>query len=423
MSTLTRTRGKGVVGTIEVGSNDGLDPSWSVYSSGGWNHTEFVTFSPYELANHKTKIRLGEDSTTSLTAVRIDAGLGNSQYVVAQIGLPPYEAQGHIVCDGIKGQMGIFLPAPDSINSISDEDANNRALQQFVKRALNVQQQFAGMTFLGELHKTVTMIHHPLKSLFQGVDGYLRSLKKKTRGTRPRSDQRRRIVENSWLESSYGWNPLFSDIKGAAQALASVTTYRLPRQVVSGRGYDERRFAQSTVTVDRNPLRVFMTYDSISSIEIKYTGAVRVSAAESLPGLLEAVGFMPRDFLPTLWELVPYSFLVDYFSNVGAIIQAACFPTSNFSWIRKSTRIINDSKAVNIDYTFHVNAPYYKVIEPPLTEPGPLPFVRGEVLGRTPFSGSVIPTLRLQLPGLGLKWLNIAALASTHREALAALRE
>jgi hypothetical protein len=423
MSTVTRTRDKGVVGTIEVGSNDGPVPSWSVYSQGGWNHSEYVTFSPYELANHKTKIRLGEDSTTSLTAVRIDANLGNSQYVVNQIGLAPYAAQGRVVCDGIKGQMGIYLPTPDSINSISDEDANNRALQQLVKRALKVQQQFAGMTFLGELHKTVTMIHHPLKSLFQGVNGYLRSLKKKTRGTRPRSVERSRVVENSWLESSYGWRPFFSDIKGAAQALASVTTYRLPRQVVSGKGYDERKFDQTTVVVDRFPLRVFMTFDAISSIEVKYTGAVRVSAAESLPGLLESVGFMPRDFLPTLWELVPYSFLVDYFSNIGAIIQAACFPTSNFAWIRKSTRIINDSKAVKIDYSFHVNSPYYGLVEPVLAEPGPLPFVRGEVLGRTPFSGSVIPTLRLQLPGFGLKWLNIAALASTHREALVALRE
>jgi len=33
-------------------------------------------------------------------------------------------------------------------------------------------------------------------------------------------------------------------------------------------------------------------------------------------------GFQPSEFLPTAWELLPWSFLADYFSNIGDCLTA-----------------------------------------------------------------------------------------------------
>jgi hypothetical protein len=37
---------------------------------------------------------------------------------------------------------------------------------------------------------------------------------------------------------------------------------------------------------------------------------------------------------------------------------------------------------------------------------------------RNKYEQSIIPSLEFSIPGLGLKWLNLTALASTHRQAI-----
>jgi hypothetical protein len=118
------------------------------------------------------------------------------------------------------------------------------------------------------------------------------------------------------------------------------------------------------------------------------------------------LGFTLSEFVPTVWELIPYSFLVDYFTNFGEVVSAVSYPRSNFRWIMKWT--ITDRK---------------DELLAPWMEPGSNPLGKNKAIGdpcsvvtrqivRAPYYGSLIPDFRFEIPGLSMKWLNLAALAA-----------
>jgi hypothetical protein len=70
-----------------------------------------------------------------------------------------------------------------------------------------------------------------------------------------------------------------------------------------------------------------------------YRGDVtRTGDPGSYTRLAELAGFGWKEFLPSVWNLLPWSFLVDYFVNVGDILAAATTCTDGVMWVNKTTR-------------------------------------------------------------------------------------
>jgi hypothetical protein len=44
------------------------------------------------------------------------------------------------------------------------------------------------------------------------------------------------------------------------------------------------------------------------------------------------LGFSWESFVPTVWELVPYSFILDYFTNIGDVLSAGLLVQSHLAW-------------------------------------------------------------------------------------------
>jgi len=119
--------------------------------------------------------------------------------------------------------------------------------------------------------------------------------------------------------------------------------------------------------------------------------------------------------------LIPYSFLVDYFSNAGDIVYALSNPASSLAWCEKGT-LEEASCEVSV-----------QGCRLPVLQTGERYFGGGmnnaasgsaskRYVHRGPYNGSLMPSLQLQLPGFGLKWLNMAALAVTHSSVLRSIR-
>lgn len=229
--------------------------------------------------------------------------------------------------------------------------AEQQALMQLYKRIRKNHQSFSGLTFLGELREAISMIRRPAKSLSKGLSDYISALKRRSRGvpfSKSGNLTRKRILSDTWLEFSFGWRPLISDIQSGAEALArwkvgvdgkDERRYRISAQGESsdasiGNEYAIPEFFWSNIRIYRNT-NAYGTSTVRYIARLSYETAVPVGSAKRLAQLS---GFTLIEFIPTAWELLPWSFLVDYFTNVGDVLEAFATPTNNVYSITKTTR-------------------------------------------------------------------------------------
>jgi hypothetical protein len=114
-----------------------------------------------------------------------------------------------------------------------------------------------------------------------------------------------------WLEFQYGWKPLLQDAFGAAELLAQ---HSQERYVTSNTGSATAREVSSVSSNDPTPTETLQSVVTKVKMSLCYTldSAARAGLAQtgiSNPALLA-------------WELLPYSFVIDWFLPVGNYLQA-----------------------------------------------------------------------------------------------------
>jgi hypothetical protein len=192
---------------------------------------------------------------------------------------------------------------------------------------------------VAELHKTVSLLESALKSLaliargarsgnwslvLRGIKGQkfdpnqLRSSRtlfsKMSKGKDQSSSS---AAASRWLELRYGWTPLVMDIQGIMKALASRMAGYLPRHTARGH-------SSSTVISEKDFSEDYAGYGT-QSFHFVISHEVKCRAYCLFAEDLTTRSY--RDFgivdLPlAAWELVPFSFVIDWFVNVGNWIEA-----------------------------------------------------------------------------------------------------
>lgn len=299
----------------------------------------------------------------------------------------------------------------------SSTRADNQAKQKFSARIRSAQTSFTGMVFLGELREAIRMLKSPAKSLRELLEEYKNMAR--SRVVRARKNNKQSVLSNTWLEYSYGLAPLFSDADSAAEALARILTRPAPFTMVSAYGNHEQLLASNLYSWS-NSIAQNVKYDISSKRYYRnvviYRGVVDAVIDGSGPQWLgrarDLSGFNVREFVPTLWELTPYSFLVDYFTNIGDMITAASFGRMGLRWSSRTEvkehveeRATCNARTYNIPSTaHHVSFGY---------APGESSLSRRWVTRDPWYQGNFIPSLEFEIPGSrSLKWLNLAALAN-----------
>lgn len=222
---------------------------------------------------------------------------------------------------------------------VLDPKADQDALLKFAKNCSDRQSSFQGSTFVAELRDTIRGIRNPAQGIRDAINSWHRHATSVARRARRGAPSKkapsvvRRALASEWLEFHFGILPLINDVSDAHRALQRLSK-KTPYGKVSAEAsrivqsiapiYWTRTFYPDTTVYLRG------TYKTVFSV--RYYGAVKLSVDTFRSKAVEEFGFRTKDFLPAVWEAIPYSFLVDYFTNIGDLVQAASYPWTDLRW-------------------------------------------------------------------------------------------
>lgn len=370
--------------------------------------TDSVTYGD-NIPDWQQKLRNGENATTTMNGSRKECRVKSGAMVFRlKTPNPP-----HYIT--VRGHMKLYHGIPGgNPSTIGTANADNLALAKFAQKLNLINTAIQGGVVIGELRQTLQTVRNPALGLRRLVDDgllNLRSIRAARRlGTlRAHTKMITQHLADAWLELQFGWKPLLSDIRSGLQALdhynagqrASVRRITATEQTVQ-------------VTLDQLGTGTASSFASwrtrqteTHNCQVVYRGAVRVEAQH--PGSMsdELLGFNPGSFAPTIWELIPYSFLIDYFSNIGGIIYGMSNLGTRLAWCNRTVRqqILLEQSAEELKHP-----------DVTVTGIGAKVVSSNTLVSRAKYTGIGIPALAFKIPGFrSLKWLNIAALIASRK--------
>lgn len=305
--------------------------------------------------NWATKIRNGESATSAMTAIWVSMkhthGKSHSVRILHDWVLGPDNVRGeewedrlHCAVDSNHGD----LRTGPNYAIASPTYADNMARTKFYKKLREQSVRFSAPTFLGELRETLRMVRRPANALYSKSKGYLDALDKAKRSN-PKDWTKR--VSGLWLEHSFGWLPLIHDAEEAQKALEVLVTGNSRKTVIVGSFSDVQDRSSTLSDMERGyvaaagvcPFSLWRRFHQLHTQAIvRYKAKVSASTEMTKWDNWALFGFTPSELVPTAWELLPWSFLVDYFVNVGDVLQSAVTSSASVNFVNKT--IIQQTK-------------------------------------------------------------------------------
>lgn len=118
-----------------------------------------------------------------------------------------------------------------------------------------------------------------------------------------------------WLEWTYGWKPLAGSIFGAADQMVKVATSPSVRSLPVKSSASEKGDRRVTKTVNANKSVNTKTEESVYQSRIVAHYAMINSRLNAVAGLSSL------NPVSIAWELVPYSFVADWFVDIGGYLR------------------------------------------------------------------------------------------------------
>ncbi|DAD50488.1 TPA_asm: maturation protein [ssRNA phage Gephyllon.4_5] len=354
----------------------------------------------------KDRIARGDNATTAMSAEGGIRRMGSPGYLFQMnnlIGNPLNrtfsEVQGDIAFPSII--------TPDPPLSFSTP-VLNQAKMDIINKIDGANNSLKGLICLGEFGETVRMVNGAGKRLLNGVRNYLDDVNRLARRSSPR--RLLRDIGGKWLEYAFGWKPLISDIDDGLNGLHRIQSERPPRILVRSSRRNSEIIQISPETESYFGWQVRRTFDARHEYGCRIYGSVGINLSRGR--FQHEFGFTPQEFIPTMWELIPYSFLVDYFVNIGAIISAYSLNKSFIRWLA-----IGQMRGVSLTSTVTADnpPPFGWEINERIVSPGkPYQYRRWTKERNALDLGHLAPDLEFSIPGSGTRWVNMAALATQH---------
>jgi hypothetical protein len=256
---------------------------------------------------------------------------------------------------------------PPSFSGSSFTTANNLAVQRLYDTIREMESHVKTGETIGEYHQTINLFKRGLGGMRDLMNHIIRNHEHiLDKGMQWRNAKRvAKSLADLTLEYRFGIEPLAKVLGEAAGAIQrdSYMEAFLPFSV-SGK-------ANSTV------IEYDTTWDSFPSLhvytfrkrehKVRFKGEYRIKSAEDGPSYARSLGLTWRELVPTLYNLIPYSFVLDYVSNLHTFVEVLAVPFSQVAWCVRTDRAseVNHrsydfrQKDQNAIYALTENAPGY----------------------------------------------------------------
>lgn len=302
------------------------NPGWKQRMKWGW----FVA-SPYTLTNLRIEAEAG---SCGLRWQRLNNGIVENVFTTFS-GM------------AFANSLGVPSVDPFSVSDYSKAIATADSRLHSKIRAEN--SEMNGMLALGELRETIKMIRSPAQGLVRLLKTYATSAKRLAKSAKNRRAFEQGIVP-LYLEHAFGWTPLLNDIGSLSSTVARIILDDHPIKRVSTQ-VDGAPYSSVNPPSLVGPFDLKQRFSSVTTAEfsIRATAYLRERFYGPLgpaQRVAELSGFTLENFVPTVYNLIPYSFVVDYFTNLGDVIEGATTYQGNvLGYVRtkKSTTIRRES--------------------------------------------------------------------------------
>lgn len=193
-------------------------------------------------------------------------------------------------------------------------------------------------TELGEAGQTARMVKNAVQRCIDYATGFKRLNQRLVRIasrnlSRPRVTHRFQAksiketaqdLNNMFLEFNYGWKPLYNTVNSSIELYKKQITEQPIRKKMSGKAelYKTVYSDWTTDNFNGNSTLPNVTYRIKHQCKLQvWHGGLMKDGVELLrQGLQTQLGLRFSNIVPSLWELTRFSFIADYFTNIGDVL-------------------------------------------------------------------------------------------------------
>lgn len=188
--------------------------------------------------------------------------------------------------------------------------------------------EFQGAVFLGELRETIGFLRNPLNSWAK----FLKGLQSPARSARASSTGA--FLRDNWLSYRYAVRPLVYDARSAIKAINKVVSDHTPIRSTS------RGFSSTEGSKTASGSSTYVDWTSKTDTKISCRAGVLYEYSRSP----DTFGLSAQQLPVAAWELIPYSFVVDWFANIGPFIEAIT-PKAGVKVLGSWTTVTTESRS------------------------------------------------------------------------------
>lgn len=390
-------------------SNDYVDPdspAACIVNRGRTGKTvECVSTVVYgdNIGDWRKAIRQGRNACTTLVGVKTTLKYSQNMVTARWTGSKCWNS---VAVGSVAGSQ----ITSDDPGGIADVAAYNQALSRLLSSYISAKNTWRGGNFLAEVGETIEMILHPVKSFYHATWSFAGKVKRLGKIYKKDPVKYGKALANAWLAFVFGVRPLIDDINDATSALHKLATgFRTDIIPIKGKGQTATCTVPTQLGVNPSGFmgvgtQYYSDFFNERVFDVKFRGAIR-AAPETSKMALEQFGVGVFDVLPAVWEAIPWSFFIDYFANIGELIDSIRLVDADPAWLYSSVR----NRGTNTIGTPYMQQTYDTIITSYSGGGAKMSVVRVE---RKPLFSIPFPSFQFKFPGLGsTKWLNIAALA------------